>query len=685
MNAMNKYLFLLVVLVFTFQAKANVVFDKLADINKCWKQQTDVDLVMLPSVMPTETRQQLQLHIALVEQVLRSRNTAHLTAVQRNNRLRALDYLKAYGKQGVFPVNEYLNVRTPVFIDRQDNFCAVGYLVKATGFEEVSRMISAKTNLAYVHDMNYPELFAWAKQFGFTVDELAWIQPGYPPDYHAAAVGKGTNGVVYEMYGNDVSGKLFVGGSFSKVDGFLPAENVAYITETNGLYNYHAMGSGVNGPVYAIAEFDNKIFVGGSFTFAGNKMAKGIACWDGTSWQGTAASCLDGIVKDLVVYHGKLYATGNFKVYPGMQASLAQFTGQCWTPFTGISGMVNTAEVYNNSLVLGGRFKYGNDSLSIIEWSDVSSFKKFDNDISYMVNDLVVHNGQLFAACERPTNHYDFVQKLIGAKWYRDTIDFYPYHNGGNFYSFLSTDDTLLLGGNFYGEANSVYAGNCVALRPYPSPPILAPLTNWFNVDTTIHKLIKFKGNIFAGGVFATGISKKSDCNDAYAHFKTVKGADSVAVYTYNGTKPSWGNWPDSVKWYFGDGDSTITTGFDSIVTHKYKKHGSFLVCAIAYNSCGADRMCDSILIEEKPTGVTTLPGSDLQVYPNPTTGQFTIDNAASGTRVAICDITGKFIAELVITSNRQQVDLSNYLSGVYILQLTHPNGTKQVMKIHRE
>jgi hypothetical protein len=95
--------------------------------------------------------------------------------------------------------------------------------------------------------------------------------------------------------------------------------------------------------------------------------------------------------------------------------------------------------------------------------------------------------------------------------------------------------------------------------------------------------------------------------------------------------------------------------------------------------------MCDSVLIEEKPTGVAALSGGDLRVYPNPTTGRFTIENAASGTRVAICDIAGKFIAELVITSNRQQVDLSNYLPGVYILQLTNPNGTKQVMKIHKE
>jgi hypothetical protein len=252
-------------------------------------------------------------------------------------------------------------------------------------------------------------------------------------------------------------------------------------------------------------------------------------------------------------------------------------------------------------------------------------------------------------------------------------------------YSLHAVNDTLRAGGKIFMLLSLTYAENSVTLWPRPSPPFMMKADNWFNTDSTVRKLISFNGNIFAGGEFTQSICRKSNCYETYSEFKLTKGLDSTATFIYTGTKYSWSNWPDSVKWHFGDGDSTITTGFDSIVTHKYKKHGSFLVCAIAYNSCGADRMCDSILIEEKPTRVATLPGSDLRVYPNPTTGHFTIENAASGTGVAICDITGKLIAELVITSNRQQIDLSNYLPGVYILQLTYPNGTKQVMKIHKE
>ena len=682
---MKNYLILLLVSAFAFAAKANPVFNKLNEINKYWSYQYDIKPGLLPDAMPAANIEQLQLHLSLVEKVLRSRSTARLTAAQQTNRQDALDHLHEYWQRGAFPVNDYLPIRNPVFIDRNDNFCAVGYLVKVTGYEHVSRMIASHTNFAYVHDMNYPQLFAWAEQFGFTVDELAWIQPGYPPDYHAAPVGKGTNGVIYELHGNDVAGKLFVGGSFSKIDGTIPADNIAYVTENNGLYDWHSMGTGVNGPVYAIAEFDNRVFVGGSFTFAGNKMAKGVACWDGNSWQGTAASCLDGLVKDLVVYHGKLYATGSFNAYSGAQSCFAQWTGVCWQAVAGLSGIVNTAEVYNDNLVLGGRFKHGNDSLSVIEWSDVSSFKLYTNNISAVVNDFEIYNGELFAACTRQAYSYDFIQKLTGSTWHRDTNSFYPYHSGGDFYSLLASDDTLLLGGSFYGEANKIYADYCVAIRPKKAPPIYMPVKNWFNVDTTIYKLTLFKDNIFAGGAFTSSICRKSNCDDAYAQFRIAKGFDSIATYTYNGSRPSWYNWPDSVKWYFGDGDSTVTTGFDSVVTHKYAKHGSYLVCAIAYNKCGADRMCDSVVIEEKPTGIAAFHSGNVRVYPNPTKASFTIENVKKGTTATISDMAGRYLAEIKLSSNIQQVDLSSYSPGIYILQLTHPDGTRQVVKVHKE
>lgn len=123
----------------------------------------------------------IQMHLSLVEKTLRAKETAHLSAAQQQNRRRCLDTLHDYWKQGVFPKNTRHPARTPYFIDDYGINCAVGQLLVATGFESVAQKIHAENNNAYVSELNvkYPELRQWADAYGFAVDELAWIQPGY--------------------------------------------------------------------------------------------------------------------------------------------------------------------------------------------------------------------------------------------------------------------------------------------------------------------------------------------------------------------------------------------------------------------------------------------------------------------------------------------------------------------------
>ncbi len=68
---------------------------------------------------------------------------------------------------------------------------------------------------------------------------------------------------------------------------------------------------------------------------------------------------------------------------------------------------------------------------------------------------------------------------------------------------------------------------------------------------------------------------------------------------------------------------------------------------------------------------------TSLNVYPNPNNGKFRIDFDAEGLRnveITISDITGKVIYAndlgKVSGSQREEVNLSNYAKGVYIVQL---------------
>lgn len=90
-----------------------------------------------------------------------------------------LDALDTYADRGLFPLNDMVPGRSPVFIDKLGNACAVGHLMITSGDAELAERIRQELNLAYVHDIALPEVAAWATTNGFTIDELAWIQPTY--------------------------------------------------------------------------------------------------------------------------------------------------------------------------------------------------------------------------------------------------------------------------------------------------------------------------------------------------------------------------------------------------------------------------------------------------------------------------------------------------------------------------
>lgn len=136
-------------------------------------------------------RARIQMHLSHVETVLRARDVSHLNEAQRAARARHLDTLHAYWSEGRFPINDTRpEAYTPIFIDAHDTACAVGYLIVEDDHEDLARRVQAEQNYAYVPDIQTPGLLEWATSAGFTVDELAMIQPAYcGPAFDAAPCG----------------------------------------------------------------------------------------------------------------------------------------------------------------------------------------------------------------------------------------------------------------------------------------------------------------------------------------------------------------------------------------------------------------------------------------------------------------------------------------------------------------
>ena len=154
--------------------------EQLTAVNAEWAKQ-DAQIANSPALVFADDDALIQAHLRIVEQTLRSKSTAALTQAQAAARSNNLDELHRYWQQKRFPRNTNHTARTPYFIDKYGTACAVGQLIIASGVADFAQKIHTENNYAYIADLveTYPQLPEWANNNGFSVAELAWIQPTY--------------------------------------------------------------------------------------------------------------------------------------------------------------------------------------------------------------------------------------------------------------------------------------------------------------------------------------------------------------------------------------------------------------------------------------------------------------------------------------------------------------------------
>jgi len=180
-----------------------------------------------------------------------------------------------------------------------------------------------------------------------------------------SALGTGMDGDVYAVA---VSGTdLYAGGDFATAGG-VRANRIA---KWNGNF-WSALGSGVGGDVYAVAVSGSDLYAGGSFTNAGGVAANCIAKWNGSSWS-PLGSGMDGDVHALAVNGNVLYAGGYFTTAGGSIANgIAQWDGHTWSALgMGMDGYVYALAVSGSDLYAGGDFTTAGEETAsyIAKWN----------------------------------------------------------------------------------------------------------------------------------------------------------------------------------------------------------------------------------------------------------------------------------------------------------------------------
>lgn len=132
------------------------------------------------SIENIDEQTRIHLHLKYVESRLRAESTEHLSENTAQNRADVLNLLQYYTNRNTFPtLPKPFDSRQPCFIDDRGIPCAVAYLISATAGSEVAAQINSQHRFEYILDMNEPIIEKWAQEYGFTLYELAMIQPTY--------------------------------------------------------------------------------------------------------------------------------------------------------------------------------------------------------------------------------------------------------------------------------------------------------------------------------------------------------------------------------------------------------------------------------------------------------------------------------------------------------------------------
>jgi len=93
---------------------------------------------------------------------------------------------------------------------------------------------------------------------------------------------------------------------------------------------------------------------------------------------------------------------------------------------------------------------------------------------------------------------------------------------------------------------------------------------------------------------------------------------------------------------------------------------------ALALNklNCSDTSVCQSIVITSLKN--TTAQKEQITIYPNPSNGLFTIEYPFTNESkvYTVTDINGKVVREGVINKEKSQLNLSEFVSGIYLLRI---------------
>ncbi|HRP90648.1 MAG TPA: GEVED domain-containing protein [Edaphocola sp.] len=188
---------------------------------------------------------------------------------------------------------------------------------------------------------------------------------------------------------------------------------------------------------------------------------------------------------------------------------------------------------------------------------------------------------------------------------------------------------------------------------------------------------------ITTSGTYSVKVTNSLGCSASDTINVTIGELPSVTGITTTGASPTFNFSPNNplnvttYLWEFGDGDTATTQN----ASHTYPVLGSskaYTVCLTVSNDCGEQQVCTNVTVTGNSIKDLNLNTDVLKLYPNPTAQTVTIDNN-SGFRmknIVITNVLGQQVMKIAVKSNKQVVDVSDLISGLYQVTIEFEEGT---------
>jgi hypothetical protein len=281
---------------------------------------------------------------------------------------------------------------------------------------------------------------------------------------------------------------------------------------------WEAVSSSFDAQINCFLEFQGKLYAGGRFTRAGGNDARGLAAWDGLTWQPVGSMPLR-TVNALAEYNGQLIAAGSV-LNPDLSSSnrVIRFDGTDWLSLTdaassNFDSSISSMIVYNGDLYVAGRFSTagGVAANRIARWNGTtwSPLQQgltgtFGSQSSPFASTLAVYNNELYvggafvnAGSVTNVNH---VARWNGTTWNRaGTL------NGWSTFAFVAS--MAVFQGQLYATGNALFTpgqeiGRWNGTTWTGLPNALSGSDNFGSVGG--RSMCVHNGNLYVGGVFSS-------------------------------------------------------------------------------------------------------------------------------------------------------------------------------------